>query len=91
MEPDEERVVRDALSLARELSVLLRGRGPDVQGACLAELVSLWLVGHQEEVRRAVFEPWLELVWELVAFNHPQREAAILRVPPLKAPPPPPS
>jgi hypothetical protein len=35
-----------ALQLSERIRPILRGQGPEVQGAALAELLACWLAGH---------------------------------------------
>jgi hypothetical protein len=39
-------MTHDSQALANRIKPLLAGHSPFVQGAALAELVSLWLAGH---------------------------------------------
>ena len=52
---------------------LLRGRDPTVQSAVLADLVSIWLVGHwPEEAREVLFAEFVALVRALVPVSELQ-------------------
>ena len=53
-------------SLSNQIKPLLQGQGPEVQSVALADLVSLWLAGHPQEVREAVLALWLDTVRQLV-------------------------
>lgn len=44
-------LAQESWALVREVSKLLAGKHPSVQGACLAELVGMWLAGHEKQVR----------------------------------------
>jgi hypothetical protein len=66
-------------ALVEQIEPLLHGHGPDVQSAVLADLVAMWLAGHQDlenpenaellELREQVFALWCETVRKLVAPN----------------------
>jgi hypothetical protein len=57
-------------AFSAEIAPLLHGRGPEIQGAVLADLFATYLAGHQGpdavEVREQVIALWLELVRDLV-------------------------
>lgn len=58
-----------SLDLAEKIKPILGGRGPEVQGAVLAELVSLWAVGHHPAIREQIVTDWLRAVHDLMALN----------------------
>ena len=51
---------------------VLKGRGPEIQGAVLAELVSLYLAGHEEAYRPIALGLFLDLVNNLTRINAEQ-------------------
>jgi|SRR5262252_2912980 len=60
------------LATAEAIKPLLAGLGPEVQGAILAELVSIWLRGHIEVgaskhgvARRHILKLWADTVLQL--------------------------
>ena len=55
-----------AAILSKQIRPLLQGRGPDVQGAELADLVSIWLIGHAPELREEMFTLWIGCVRHLL-------------------------
>jgi hypothetical protein len=55
-----------ALAIADEVAKLLRGWGPEIQGAILAELTSRWLVGHPNFVRGDLLAMHIESINQLV-------------------------
>ena len=61
------------LVIADQIKPMLHGLGPEVQGAILAELVSIWLTGHAPDIRRIVLTQWLGIVVELTAVNERMR------------------
>lgn len=75
----EEMTVR-ALTLSRIIAPVLYGEPSYVQGACLADLMSLWIAGHivpgdpeaTEKARRDFVADWLTAVWKLVPASEEQ-------------------
>jgi hypothetical protein len=60
LDTDIERV----LGLCR---AALAGYHPAVQAAALADMVAMWVAGHPEEVRDALFKQWADGVRMLVS------------------------
>lgn len=60
---------RRALQIADTIKPMLRGLGPDLQGAVLAELVSLWQAGHRPDLREEVLNAWLDTMRDLTRLN----------------------
>lgn len=60
---------QEVLDIAAQIGPLLRGRGPDIQGAVLAELVSLYIAGHEEGYRPIARTLFLELVDQLTPIS----------------------
>lgn len=58
-----------AIKLAQEIHPLLAGHHPAVQGAALADLLAMWLAGHDADLRDALLENHIERVIELVPAN----------------------
>ena len=48
---------------------ILGGHHPAVQGAVLADLLAIWLAGHQADLREALLDVHIEKVRELVPVN----------------------
>ena len=63
----------EALALSREIRPFLARRGPELQGAILADLVSVWLAGHAPPLREIILADWIKAVRELI----PASEAEI--------------
>ena len=57
------------LHIAESIHPLLRGNPPMVQGAVLAELLSLWIAAHPPEVREGLLKLHLTLVRQLARVN----------------------
>ena len=53
-------------ALNEELRVVLRGRGPLLQGAALADAVAMFWAGHHPELRPTIIEQWIECARGLV-------------------------
>lgn len=45
-----------AIDITQSIKPLLRGQGPDIQGAVLLELTAFWLAGHPPQLRTAVLQ-----------------------------------
>lgn len=60
---------RETFDIVARIKPMLAGHGPALQGAVLADLVSLWVAGHAPVER----EPWFDLLcdhaWALVAVS----------------------
>lgn len=57
----------EALQLSADIQPLLRGRGSELQGAVLADLVAIWLAGHwPREVREEILQDWLATMRKLI-------------------------
>jgi hypothetical protein len=61
-----EEEVRRAQALGTLIKPMLHGHGPDVQGALLADMVSLWIAGHNPVIRAEVWANWARLVHQMV-------------------------
>lgn len=61
-----------ALVIAEQIKPLLHGRDPAVQGAALAEIVSIYFTGHRPELREEAITLWLKTMRDLVAHNAPR-------------------
>jgi hypothetical protein len=69
---DADTMARESQALANRIKPLLAGHSPLVQGAALAELVSLWLAGHYQfgpELSETILQQHIELVRELTPVN----------------------
>lgn len=62
-----------ASRLSLRIRPILAGHHPGVQGAALADLLSVWLAGHHPDMREEVFRVHMELVREMI----PQSEKEI--------------
>ena len=56
-------------ALVHALGPLLRGKGPDLQGAVLAHLVSTWITGHHPSWRDRVLARHVREVRDLIELN----------------------
>ncbi len=59
--------------MVERIKPALAGRDPALQGAALADLVSLWLAGHPPALRETFFADWIKTVRLLI----PESEAEI--------------
>jgi len=52
--------------IVERIHPILEGRGPEAQGAILAELLATWIAGHHPKVRDKVLRLHVRFVRELV-------------------------
>lgn len=57
------------LALVEQIKPLFAGKGPELQGAVIVELTSLWLAGHPKHVREQLLEINTEAIRGLTALN----------------------
>ena len=69
---DTEAVASASLAISEKIQPMLRGLGPDVQGAVLADLVSLWLAGHNPKIRNRSLRVWLIHMEKLIDASEKQ-------------------
>ena len=65
-------LAQEALDLSRVLGSSLRGRGPLIQGAALADVVSMYIAGHPPEARETVLALHLAAVKKLIPESEKQ-------------------
>jgi hypothetical protein len=65
----DDQSARLVAQMSDRMKNMLAGFPPEVQGAILADLVSIWLAGHAPSIRRAVFAEQVKLIWPLVEAN----------------------
>jgi hypothetical protein len=58
-----------ALELAAEIRPLLAGKPPEIQATALADLVSMFIVGHAPEIREEAIAMFFQAVMALVPIN----------------------
>jgi hypothetical protein len=58
--------------LSHDIGRLLYGKGPDMQGAVLADLCSMWVAGHAPVVRDELMEMHFKAIRELVPESEKQ-------------------
>jgi hypothetical protein len=58
-----------AQELVDRIAPMLYGQGSSVQGATLADLVSMWLAGHHPSIREQALDNWLRTVRALIPLN----------------------
>lgn len=59
----------DVGALVDEIKPLLAGHSPALQGAVLADLVSIWIAGHHPKLRKIMFDMHVMAVPRLVEIN----------------------
>lgn len=72
MKRDVGEIEAEALRVAQYCGTVLHNRGPAVQGAALAELLSLFISGHAPELREEILTAHIKCVRELVEVNGPR-------------------
>ncbi len=61
--------------VVRKINPHLQGKGPEVQGAALCDLVAMYFAGHHPALREQAIEAWLKAMRGLIPVN----EAAIFK------------
>jgi hypothetical protein len=56
-------------SLVNRIKPLLAGKDPGVQGAVLADLLSMWIAGHPDFIREEMLTQHVDAVRALVPVN----------------------
>ena len=59
----------EAIELAKQIAPLLHGKGPDIQGATLADLVATFLAGHNPKLRELQEALWMDSMHKLIPVN----------------------
>lgn len=59
----------EALTISERIKPLLAAHGLPLQGAVLADLVSVWLAGHRPAIRDAVLENMVVTIKQLVPLS----------------------
>jgi hypothetical protein len=72
-ECDDRDVAVEGLRLSDVLAPLLAGKGPDVQGVALANLLAMWIAGHPKEARLFMLKLHMALVLDLVELEESNR------------------
>jgi hypothetical protein len=57
---------REAMVLSRTIQPLLHGRNPDVVGAALADLCSIYFAGHNPIMRDDLLRFWFETMKAMI-------------------------
>jgi hypothetical protein len=55
-----------SMSISEKIKPLLAGHDPSVQGAVLADLVSMYFAGHHRDIREEAMALWLCTMVELI-------------------------
>ena len=55
--------------LIEQISILLHGRGPELQGAALADLVAMLFAGHHPALRDEFIDNWVKCMRDLIPVN----------------------
>lgn len=68
----EAELVHTAENFVSTVKPVFAGLHPAVQGAALADLLAMWIAGHEPEVREKLLELHIEGVRALVPHNDPR-------------------
>ena len=75
-ECDDRDMAAAGLRLSDVLAPLLAGKGRDVQGVALANLLAMWIAGHHpKEVRPLMLQLHMAVVLDLVELEERKQEA----------------
>jgi hypothetical protein len=66
LQPPDPKVVAEIVERIRPL---LGGHHPAVQSSVIADLLAMWLAGHEHDIREALLDSHIGLVRELVPVN----------------------
>lgn len=74
----------EVLAIAEKIKPLLAGHRPEMQGAVLAELTSIWLGGHTIKgkrgetfkLRKDVLDMHNRAIWILMQLNEPAKKGS---------------
>ena len=55
--------------LVEMIAMLLHGRGPELQGAALADLVAMLFAGHHPALRDECIDLWVKAMRDLIPVN----------------------
>lgn len=58
--------------LVDQIKLLLQGKGPMMQGAALADIVSMFFAGHHPQIREEQIENWVETMRKMIEVNEAQ-------------------
>lgn len=61
-----EDFARQVTDIVARLKPMMAGHGPAMQGAVIADLVSLWVAGHPPAEREGMFDLLCDHAWALV-------------------------
>ena len=69
----DSKMASQAMELSREISLklqpMLKGHPPELQGAVLADLLAIFLVGHAPQIREEILRVHLQAMRPLIAVN----------------------
>jgi hypothetical protein len=66
---DIEATARRVEPVVNAIKPLLAGKGPEVQGATLADLVAIFIASHHPDLRDDILDLHIDLVRKLVPVN----------------------
>ncbi len=69
MADDKRDEVETILALSKQMGSLLAGHPPGIQGAVLAELLSMWVAGHHPAMRKEILDHHNAMLPKLIEIN----------------------
>jgi len=64
-----QEVIDVARAISNKLKPMLVGQPSELQGAVLADLLSIFIVGHHPKLRKEVLDLHIEMVHQLIEVN----------------------
>lgn len=61
--------MREIAELVDQVGWLLHGKGPELQGAALADLVAMYFAGHHPALRQEAIDEWRKCMLDLIPVN----------------------
>jgi hypothetical protein len=61
-----KRKIAEAEKVSKVIQPMLKGRSPEVQGAVLADLLSIFLAGHAPQLREEILTLHIDMVRKLI-------------------------
>jgi hypothetical protein len=65
-----------SLDLSRRIQPMLQGKGPEIQGSVLADLVAVYFAGHAPEIREECIDLWFVTMRAMIVAELHERELA---------------
>lgn len=66
LDKDARQMANEAIELSKEIRPMLADRGPEVQGAVIADLLATYIAGHRPDTREPCLNAILDVTRKLV-------------------------